>query len=239
MPSFHGADAIPETLEKVVEAFELFNLTGEVLIVNDECTVETELAIRELRAPFPIRTLKKTPNMGVGQSIQAGFKVLINEARMDDALVVMSADNRHNPMLIFRMFLQIMEGSDVVIASRFENGSRTPGMTAHRKGISWLTNTYYRLRYPDLGRLDFTGAFRAYRAEFIRYALDHYGEQFVEKDGPESLAEILIKLKRFYPIIHQLPSISRYDRTISNPSQTERRSATRSGYNPNNWLAAS
>ncbi len=59
---------------------------------------------------------------------------------------------------------------------------------------------------------DYTCGFRAYRVSLLRRAFDDYGESFVDQQGFQCMADILLKLRRYRPRIGELPFVLRYDR---------------------------
>ena len=59
---------------------------------------------------------------------------------------------------------------------------------------------------------DYTCGFRAYRVDLIKKAHHRFQDKLIEEKGFSCMAEILLKLSLFDPIIHELPMILRYDR---------------------------
>jgi dolichol-phosphate mannosyltransferase len=48
----------------------------------------------------------------------------------------------------------------------------------------------------------------------LKLAKEKYGANMIQEKGFSCTAEILLKLSKFDPIIHELPMILRYDRKI-------------------------
>lgn len=85
----------------------------------------------------------------------------------------------------------INERNDVVIASRYREGS-------HFKGLS-----------------DFTCGFRAYRASAIQTLIKIHGLNFVSERGFSCMVDILLKLRLIDELIFtEVPMVLRYDQKV-------------------------
>jgi dolichol-phosphate mannosyltransferase len=109
------------------------------------------------------------------------------------------------------MVQKILEGHDIVIASRFRKGARVIGLHWMRKCLSIGASLMMRIVFPMEGVRDYTCGFRAYRAELLRKAFEVYGESFIDQRGFQCMSDILIKLRRFNPVAGEVPMILRYD----------------------------
>jgi dolichol-phosphate mannosyltransferase len=109
------------------------------------------------------------------------------------------------------MILKVLEGHDIVIASRFRKGARVIGLSWSRKCMSIGASWMMRIVFPIKGVRDYTCGFRAYRAEILRKAFKEYGETFIDQIGFQCMSDILIKLRRFEPVVAEVPMILRYD----------------------------
>jgi dolichol-phosphate mannosyltransferase len=130
----------------------------------------------------------------------------------DDIVVTMDADETHTPGLILSMVRMIREGHDVVVASRYQRGSRVYGLGAHRILISWAASLLLRLLFPIRGIRDYTCGYRAYRGAAFKYAINEYGNDFVDQDGFHCMVDILLKLRSLPLVFGEVPLILRYDR---------------------------
>jgi dolichol-phosphate mannosyltransferase len=106
----------------------------------------------------------------------------------------------------------IAEGYDVVIASRYQPGSRTVGVPLSRRAISWAGSMLFRIVLPVQGVRDFTCGYRAYRAAVIQAAIAEYGPAFVDQEGFQCMVDILLKLRGRPLIFGEVPMVLRYDR---------------------------
>jgi dolichol-phosphate mannosyltransferase len=123
----------------------------------------------------------------------------------------MDADNSHPAGLIIQMTRMILEGNDVVIASRYRPASRVRGLSWHRRLMSTGARVLFQVMFPIPGVRDYTCGYRAYRAGLLKEAFKVYGDALVEGQGFQCMADILIKLSRMNAIMTEAPMILRYD----------------------------
>ena len=71
---------------------------------------------------MPIEVLVHEVNLGLGATIRDGLYRAVQYSSKNDIIITMDADATHNPGLILRLIRMIIEGHDVVIASRFQSG---------------------------------------------------------------------------------------------------------------------
>lgn len=211
LPAYNEEAAITPLLERLDAAFEEEGLRGEVLIVNDGSTDGTAAAVRRHRGRLGVRLLEFESNRGLAEAIKAGLFAAAEGREPDDIVVTMDADNTHTPGLILRMVRTIREGSDVVIASRYQPGSRSRGLSWRRRLMSLVANLLFRSVVRIPGARDYTCGYRAYRAGLLQTAIARYHDRLVRQSGFSCTAEILVRLKPLEPIVHEVPLILRYD----------------------------
>lgn len=212
LPSYNEELSLPPLLKRVEEVKSDAVPGLELLIVNDGSKDGTLTLANAYAASHPwVSVLDLQPNRGLAGAMREGLKKAVEGLDDNDIIVTMDADDSHHPGLIFRMITQIREGSDLVIASRYRPGSRIVGLAPHRKLMSSVAGWLFRIFRPMKGVRDYTCGYRAYKVSLLRKALDHYQEHFIRQQGFACMAEILIKLKTFHPVIHELPFILRYD----------------------------
>ena len=71
---------------------------------------------------MPITIVKHKLNRGLGESARDLFEAAVERANLDDVIVRMDCDDTHEPQFICAMVDKVVEGYDVVIASRFAKG---------------------------------------------------------------------------------------------------------------------
>src|SRR3989442_4881661 len=115
-------------------------------------------------------------------------------------IITMDSDGTRAPGLILRMVRMISEGHDVVIASRYREGSRCVGVPFLRRILSHGSSWLFRVVFPIQGVRDYTCGYRAYRAHVIRDAITRYGDQFLDQDRFQCMVDILLQLRRIHLI---------------------------------------
>ena len=215
LPAYNEALSLPPLLNRIIDVRNQFKLNITVLVVNDGSKDNT-LEVINSYSNQNIAPLDLQPNRGLAGAMREGFKEAIRDMEDTDILITMDADDSHNPALVYRMITQIREGSDLVIASRYRDGARIVGLSAFREFLSKIAGYLFRIFRPMKGVRDYTCGYRAYRVGLLKKAHAYYGDQFILQQGFGCMAEILLKLKRFQPIIHELPFILRYDQKQGN-----------------------
>ncbi len=211
LPVYNEEARIERLLNHIDEALEEADISYEVITVDDGSRDATAKIVGDCAMRMPIRTMKHDVNLGLGATIRDGLVAAVEAAGDRDIIVTMDADDTHAPGLILQMVRMISEGHDVVIASRFREGSRTVGVPLLRRGLSYGASWLFRIAFPIRGVKDFTCGYRAYRAGVVRDALARYGRSFLDQDGFQCMVDILLKLRRMHLIFGEVPFILRYD----------------------------
>jgi len=105
---------------------------------------------------------------GLGETIRDALELAARKADPEDVVVTMDADNTHPVELIPEMVPRLLEGYDVVIASRYRTGASVVGLSGFRRLMSFGARLIYQAVFPIRGVRDYTCGFRAYRAGFSR-----------------------------------------------------------------------
>lgn len=211
LPAFNEEGSVAPLLVRLNRSFLEYHLEGGVTVVNDGSTDHTADRVREFTGDVPV-TLHELPgNRGLAGAILAGLDHVLPSANADDVIVVMDADNTHSPDLLRRMVEAIREGADVVIASRYCDGSVVRGLSVPRRLLSRAGNLAFLVTVGAPGVHDYTCGYRAYRAGMLRQARARYGTSLVTGRGFGCTAELLLKLLPWNPTIHEVPLVLRYD----------------------------
>ena len=78
--------------------------------------------------------------------------------------------------------------------------------------MSRAASLLMRIVFPIRGVRDFTCGYRAYRADVLQRAVEHYHGEFVDQDGFQCMVDILLKLRPMRLIFGEVPLLLRYDR---------------------------
>jgi len=138
VPTYNERENIIELIERIELALK--DLKFEVIVVDDNSPDGTADAAEELNKAYGnVRVHRRPGKMGLASAIMDG----INLAKSDVAAVI-DADLQHPPEVLPEMFRKIMEGNDLVIASRYVEGGGIEGWGLGRrlvsKGATWLAH---------------------------------------------------------------------------------------------------
>src|SRR6185503_14460433 len=211
LPVYNEEGRIESLLNHIDEAMDDAAIAYEIVLVDDGSRDATGKIVRDCATRMPIRVMQHEGNRGLGATIRDGLVAAVELAGDRDIIVTMDADDTHAPGLILRMVRMIAEGHDVVIASRYREGSRTVGVPLNRLALSHASSWLFRIVFPIRGVKDYTCGYRAYRARVLRESLARYGEGFFDQDGFQCMVDILLKLRRMHLIFGEVPIILRYD----------------------------
>lgn len=211
LPAYNEAGAIGSLLESFIEAFRDERWDWRVILVNDGSTDDTEKAARGFQGRLKLEIVNHPSNRGLAESLKTGLLRAVGSAEGKDIIITMDSDGSHLPGLIFRMARLIKEGNDLIIASRYERGSRVVGVTLYRRTLSRLAAILCRVIFPMPGVRDYTCGYRAYRASLLKRAWAEYGEEIISEPGFSCMVDLLLKVRKYLPIITEVPLILRYD----------------------------
>lgn len=212
LPAYNEEENIGDLLSQIKFALEKDSKTDyKVFVVNDGSRDKTEEIVKKMSETMPIELIVHEVNQGLGATIRDGLYRAVNDSNKNDIIITMDADATHNPGLILRLMRMIIEGHDVVIASRFQPGARVIGLVWYRKLLSILASIIFRITYPIKGVKDYTCGYRAIRADVLKSAMDEYGDRFFDQDGFQALVDILLKLRKRKLLFGETPLILRYD----------------------------
>ncbi|WP_019590198.1 MULTISPECIES: glycosyltransferase family 2 protein [unclassified Thioalkalivibrio] len=150
LPAKNEAAAIGPVISALVEQFP----RGEVLVVNDGSTDETEQVAREAGA----RVVTQPYSMGNGAAIKRGARSAHGEI-----LVFMDADGQHDPADIPRLLERLENGYDMAVGARQRGSQANLGRGLANRFYNRLASFMTGQRIEDL-----TSGFRAVRARLFR-----------------------------------------------------------------------
>lgn len=216
LPAYNEAVALPVLLARIADTSSVhFNSELRVIVVDDGSTDGTSgVVCATARAHhLHLEILTHETNRGLGEAIKTGLIGALARAQQDgDVIVSMDSDDTHLPGLIPRMVVMIEEGSDLVIASRFQPGSRMLGIPWFRQFLSTGLSILFRIVYPIPGARDYSCGYRAYRAGALRAAVNRFGDSLFIERGFACMVDILIKVYLVGAVVNEAPMILRYDR---------------------------
>jgi dolichol-phosphate mannosyltransferase len=167
VPTYNEAENIDDLILAVVNAAARVPASSpHLLIVDDNSPDGTGRRADALaQDDARVHVLHRQKKEGLGRAYIAGFShALANGA---DIVVEMDADFSHDPADIPRLVLALMEGSDLVIGSRYVPGGAVENWRPQRRVVS-RAGCWYARRVLGVSIRDLTGGFKAFRASALR-----------------------------------------------------------------------
>lgn len=211
LPAYNEEESLPPLLTRINDAFNYYKWDASVIVVNDGSKDNTLEVARNFKADVPIQVLDIQPNSGLANAINSGMRMAIQGLKDSDVVVTLDADDSQNPFLIQRMAQQVAEGSDLVIASRYQPGARIKGLKKSRTFFSWAAGWLFRIMVGFEGIRDYTCGFRAYRVDMLKKTINVYGDKFITQKGFGCMVEVLLKVASQSATMNEVPMILRYD----------------------------
>ena len=223
LPAYNEELCIGDLLDSFCEAITDEGKNCRLIVVNDGSTDRTREVIMRFADRIPLELIDHAQNRGLAEALKTGLFRAVETCSDRDIIVTMDADNSHLPGLLFRMERLIREGNEVVIGSRYQRGAKIRGLSLYRRLLSHVAALLFRSILPMHGVRDYTCGYRAYRAALLKKAFQEYGDEFISEPGFSCMVDILIKLRRFEPVIEEVPLILRYDQKRSSSKMDVRK----------------
>lgn len=189
MPAFNEGQTLAKVIQKVLARPE----TGQLIVVDDASSDETQLILAECSARDPrMHVLRHPRNQGKGAALRTGI-----QAAGLPYVIIQDADLEYDPEEYPAMLRPLMEDkADVVYGSRFLGGQ------PHRVLYFWhsVGNALLTLlsnMFTNLNLTDMETGFKAFRREVIQKISIHENRFGFE---PEITAKLARQGARFYEI---------------------------------------
>lgn len=179
IPVFNEKDNIRELIRRIEST--LINREYEIIFMDDS-TDDTPQVIAGLAAGKKgIRLIHRDHARGLASAVVEGF----GQAR-GDILAVMDGDLQHPPELLKKMLVEIEQGADIVVPSRFIQGGSDGGLNPLRKLASATARYGGKFLLHSLRPIsDPTGGIFMLRKEVLR-------DKRLDPVGWKILMEILV-----------------------------------------------
>ena len=212
LPVYNEAKALPLLLEEIRRVLDSSFHDYLVLVVDDGSTDETKNIAISFNKSIPLRVISHRTNKGLGVTICTGLKEVVRTCSSEDIIVTMDGDNTHKPSYIIAMVNKILEGYDVVIASRYQPGGKEIGLSFKRKFLSKTVNFILGTILPVKGVKDYTCGYRAYNGMKLKEGFAFYNGNLVKEKGFSCMTEILLKLSKLPSLkVSEVAMVLRYD----------------------------
>jgi dolichol-phosphate mannosyltransferase len=211
LPAYNEEEALPLLLDSIIEVFTEDQKNYSIVVVNDGSRDKTGAVADNYAKNHPVISIHNDGNKGLAETIKRGLLETIAQAGPKDIIITMDADNTHPAGLALRMARTIREGNDVVIASRYREGSYVRGLSLFRKVLSYGASWLFRIAFPTHGVRDYTCGYRAYRADILKDLVRKYGNEFISERGFSCMVDILLRLRQEKCVFAEVPLVLRYD----------------------------
>ena len=209
LPAYNEEKDLPVLLENIRNTVSAMPFQYTVVVVDDGSKDRTAEIAREYAKTMPLKLVQHEVNKGLGEGIQTGLR---EGWLIGDAVIVMDADNTHNPKYIQDMVKVIEDGdADVVIASRFQAGSVVQGVPFFRQVLSWGCFLMMKTLLPYRNVRDYSTGFRAYRSLTLGRLIKTSGPKFLEESSFACMLELLLSLRWVGARAVEIPYTLRYD----------------------------
>lgn len=216
LPAYNEEKSISSLLDEIGRNLKYCNQKVSVIVVNDGSNDKTGEIVDTYKNSINninIIQVRHKQNLGLGNAIKTGFKTVLDISKDDNDMVIyMDADNTHPPEYCLDMINKLTSGYDIVIASRYQKGSKQVGVPIFRRVLSFAAVILFSFTLKIPGIKDYTCGFRAYRAGLLRKALNIFGDEIITRNGFACTDELLVKLSTLTNQIIEIPFILRYDR---------------------------
>jgi glycosyltransferase involved in cell wall biosynthesis len=151
-----------ESLAEVLDNLPLSDPSMEMKVfVVDDCSEDGTYKVARERS---VEVVRHSVALGVGGALKTGY--LMAKEWGADVIVQLDADGEHDPKELDGILQPVLDRkADMVIGSRFINGSPLPLSLTRRIGIrffSWFLNKLSGYELTDL-----TSGYRAFRGEIL------------------------------------------------------------------------
>lgn len=190
-------------------------LNLQIVVINDGSSDRTKEICQDLELKFKnFKVVNHEYNKGLGEAVKTGFQYVLNNCPEAEFVCLMDCDNTQDPNNIESMLKRMREGKrsvDVVIASRYRNGSHVYGVARYRLFTSGGARFVYQLLLGVKNVRDYTCGYRLYNRKSIELLRNTFGEKMIEESGFTCMAEILYKMNMCGISFTEVPFTLHYD----------------------------
>ena len=213
LPIYNEGQSIINLLNNFIKLIKKTRLNIKIIVIDDKSIDHSALLLKKFikkNNEVNIKIISHKKNKGLCGALKTAFDYIIKQCKINDLIVTMDGDNTHNPEAITKMLEVVKNGADVVICSRFQNGSKVIGVSFFRKFLSFCARINYSFFIRIKNVNDYTCNYRMYRFSIIEKALNHYKNDFITYSNFSCVAEILIKISNFNAKFSEIPMTLNY-----------------------------
>lgn len=164
LPTYNESENIERFVDALQDVLASGNLSGNVIIVDDDSPDGTGRIADSLAERYPnLSVIHRPVKEGIGPAYVAGFRQAL--AGGSRYIFEMDSDFSHDPAYI-PLFLEAIREADLVLGSRYVPGGGIRNWGAGRRLISRWGGIYSRL-VLGIPVNDLTGGFKCFRREVL------------------------------------------------------------------------
>ncbi|HMO18949.1 MAG TPA: glycosyltransferase [Oligoflexia bacterium] len=210
LPAYNEAENIQGLLDGFTGLSEVIDRL-QLILVDDGSNDDTVFLANPFKGILNLEIISLPSNKGLPGALRTGFQRAVEITGDKDTIVTMDADNTHPPQQILLLDSEILNGFDVVIASRYQSGARVEGVSGFRRFLSFGASFLYRLFLPFDGVRDYSSGFRAFRSGALRDTLEKEADRIFSLRGFACNTALLLAMRRRLGIrANEIPIDLRY-----------------------------
>ncbi|MDH5447469.1 MAG: polyprenol monophosphomannose synthase [Candidatus Bathyarchaeota archaeon] len=167
-------------IESLIREIKSLKPDSLIVVIDDSSHDGTASIVEELKKEYEnILVFTRPAKLGLGTAITDGFKVILSLKNPPYYIITMDADYSHNPQAIPKLLATAEKGYDLVIGSRYKEGSRIVGWHILRRLISRVAN-FIAATMVGMRIRDCTSGFRCYSKNYVKNVIGHLHSQTYE-----------------------------------------------------------
>ncbi len=181
-----------------------------VIVVNDGSRDNTLEEAERFADKMDLQIVTHPVNLGVPMTFYDGLVAAAARAQPGDCIFIIEGDGTSDLKIMPEMARRVYDGDDVVVASRYIRGGGYMNFPWQRTLGSYVVNLVVSVFFHVRGLSDYTIFYRAYRAEAVQRALQHFGSGFVTTKSFAANLEVLLRVRPFSQRFSEVPLLYDY-----------------------------
>lgn len=220
IPCYNEALNLTALLDSIARFNHLYasTITIRPLIINDASTDNTRELLAELKNQYRFEVIEHPQNLGlrggINSALNAFFEDRKNLSQSALGYALMDGDNSHSPFALIEMLPKLLQGFDVIVASRYRSGSKTCGVSLFRVFLSFGMAMMFKVFRNIQGVFDYSCGYRLYSPRIIRELKRRYPEDVVFEKSFACMVELLMKCHLLGAHCTEVPFLLRYDQKL-------------------------